>query len=369
MKTSDIVPISLTRRELYDLVWTAPMAEAAARLGISRTWLTKICHRADVPYPNRIYWELAASGKRPSRPPLLRAKADEVIVLRPRTRLRHPDGAEEAAGEPTAHRPGRLHPILTAWREELLWRREEQMRRQPWVKPEAPPAEFDRRRFFILDQLIRELEARGHDIRRALGASARLCLNIDARLFEISLTGESVLPRPDEAGEAPEARDKPWLAPMPTTRLVLEMASVSDPQAGERWAEEAEAPLEGRLGEIVEGAHALIRRSDVHQVRQLVSVAAPDKDQVGDPEGQRWQALSQLAAHWAAVDNVRRLVERLKRSALKRQGALSAQQAAWLEWAEGRIAESSVEPEMDELIAAIEEAAPAARRVKRSKSR
>jgi hypothetical protein len=367
VKTSDIVPISLTRRELYDLVWTAPMAEAAARLGISRTWLTKICHRADVPYPNRTYWELQASGKRPAMPPLLKAQADEVIVLRPRARLRHPDGAEET-GETAAHRPGRLHPILTAWREELLWRREEQMRRQPWVKPEAPPAEFERRRFFILDQLIRELESRGHDIRRAVAASARLCLNIDARLFEVSLSGESVPPRAAEVRETADAADKPWLAPMPTTRLVLEIASVSDPQTGERWVEEADAPLEGRLGEIVEGAHELIRRSEAHHVRQLVSLT-PDDPHAGDPEGQRWQALSRLAAHWAAVDSVRRLIERLKRSALERQGALTPQQAAWLEWAEGRIAESSVEPEMDELIAAIEEAAPTGRRAKRSKSR
>lgn len=74
---------SLTRRELYDRVWVAPMAKVAAELGLSGGGLAKICDRLLIPYPPRGHWARAKAGRVSERPPLPVAPeaADEAILL------------------------------------------------------------------------------------------------------------------------------------------------------------------------------------------------------------------------------------------------------------------------------------------------
>jgi hypothetical protein len=44
------------REELYKLVWTAPVSEAAKKLSVSDVGLAKLCRRAAMPLPGRGYW-------------------------------------------------------------------------------------------------------------------------------------------------------------------------------------------------------------------------------------------------------------------------------------------------------------------------
>jgi hypothetical protein len=53
----------LTRRAIYDLVWSRPMTKVANELGISDVALKKICGRHRVPTPSRGYWAKKAAGK------------------------------------------------------------------------------------------------------------------------------------------------------------------------------------------------------------------------------------------------------------------------------------------------------------------
>ncbi|MBW7934320.1 MAG: hypothetical protein H3C62_12105, partial [Gemmatimonadaceae bacterium] len=61
---------TLTREELYELVWTEPMQTLAARFGISDVALKKRCVRMRIPTPHRGYWAKKAVGKSPKRPVL-----------------------------------------------------------------------------------------------------------------------------------------------------------------------------------------------------------------------------------------------------------------------------------------------------------
>jgi AcrR family transcriptional regulator len=63
-------PIALSRRELYQRVWSEPLAVVAKQLGVSANGVAKICNRLLVPYPSRGYWAKANVGKAPARPPL-----------------------------------------------------------------------------------------------------------------------------------------------------------------------------------------------------------------------------------------------------------------------------------------------------------
>lgn len=58
---------SLTRRELYDLVWSMPMTKLAAEFGISDVGLKKVCDRHRIPTPTRGYWAKLEAGQKPKQ--------------------------------------------------------------------------------------------------------------------------------------------------------------------------------------------------------------------------------------------------------------------------------------------------------------
>jgi hypothetical protein len=73
----------LSRKELYELVWSEPMKTLSARFGISDVALKKTCERAAIPTPDRGYWAKKEAGKStpqvglPERPVGMN---DEVVV-------------------------------------------------------------------------------------------------------------------------------------------------------------------------------------------------------------------------------------------------------------------------------------------------
>jgi hypothetical protein len=53
----------LSRKALYDLVWSEPMKTVSARFGVSDVALKKTCARAGIPTPDRGYWAKKDAGK------------------------------------------------------------------------------------------------------------------------------------------------------------------------------------------------------------------------------------------------------------------------------------------------------------------
>jgi integrase len=53
----------LKREDLHKLVWTAPVSEIAARIGISNVGLAKTCRRAAIPLPGRGYWAKVSADR------------------------------------------------------------------------------------------------------------------------------------------------------------------------------------------------------------------------------------------------------------------------------------------------------------------
>jgi hypothetical protein len=73
--------LSLTRKQLYDMVWSTPMLRLARTFQCSSTWLARICRESAVPVPPRGYWAKKRAGKAARRLPLRRsADPDEVVV-------------------------------------------------------------------------------------------------------------------------------------------------------------------------------------------------------------------------------------------------------------------------------------------------
>lgn len=74
-------PVTLTRKELYDKVWSQPVQTLAKEYGISDVGLKKICKRRDIPTPGLGYWAKVAHGKTVRRTPLPPAKPEQSNVI------------------------------------------------------------------------------------------------------------------------------------------------------------------------------------------------------------------------------------------------------------------------------------------------
>jgi hypothetical protein len=174
----------LSRKKLYDLVWSEPMRNLSERLGISDVALKKTCARAGIPTPDRGYWAKKEAGKEtfqallPMRPP---GMDDEVSIASGGNRSYHYWNMEEIVGFVGAppqygeaiesvrariaetvdhvavpHKIRTWHPTIDRLLKEDEKRREKQLTDpypMSWDKPvfDAP---FERRRLRVLNSLF-----------------------------------------------------------------------------------------------------------------------------------------------------------------------------------------------------------------------
>ena len=64
------VGLTVSRKALYELVWSEPMLKVAARFGVSSSYMARVCTLLNVPRPERGYWAKLTVGKAPTQPAL-----------------------------------------------------------------------------------------------------------------------------------------------------------------------------------------------------------------------------------------------------------------------------------------------------------
>lgn len=74
---------TLTREELYELVWTTPLKTLAVRYHVSSVDLARVCERLAIPRPTQGHWARLLHNHEIKRPPLspLTSGAPESIAL------------------------------------------------------------------------------------------------------------------------------------------------------------------------------------------------------------------------------------------------------------------------------------------------
>ena len=100
--------ITLTREELYEMVWKEPIQTVATRYHLSDRGLAKACIRLRVPIPGRGFWQKKAAGKelwRPRLPTLLPTSLPQERQFTVRTEAA-PTAAATRCWPPTSA-PGR----------------------------------------------------------------------------------------------------------------------------------------------------------------------------------------------------------------------------------------------------------------------
>jgi len=74
---------TVSREELYALVWEKPMSKLSSEYGISDVGLAKICKRMEIPRPPRGYWAKLDAGRAPPKPKLKKLSKEglsEVVI-------------------------------------------------------------------------------------------------------------------------------------------------------------------------------------------------------------------------------------------------------------------------------------------------
>lgn len=59
------IEITMTRRQLYDMVWKEPLSQLSKKYKISDNGLRKVCRSMKVPFPRYGYWQMVKYGKKP----------------------------------------------------------------------------------------------------------------------------------------------------------------------------------------------------------------------------------------------------------------------------------------------------------------
>lgn len=97
---------TVSREELYELVWSKPATQLAQEYGVSDVGLAKVCKKLEVPRPAVGYWQRLRAGKNPARPELpplseyglSRASIDPQSFS---TQIARPSKPEETISGPT----------------------------------------------------------------------------------------------------------------------------------------------------------------------------------------------------------------------------------------------------------------------------
>ena len=102
----------ITREELYELVWSAPMIKVGEKFKVSGSYMARVCSTLRVPRPERGYWAKLTVGKAPEKPRLPDAQPGDQLSWSQGEVLPAPRRARLVAVQPRPPR-GKLTRAVT----------------------------------------------------------------------------------------------------------------------------------------------------------------------------------------------------------------------------------------------------------------
>jgi hypothetical protein len=278
MKTTTV-----TRKQLYDLVWSEPMRRLAIRHGISDVGLAKICRKHDIPRPPRGYWAKKEFGKAPLQVRLPNPSNDCPILLRDpeECRISSPalrgvveqKKAEEEKQEAKIEVAESLrgaHALVSQANQELQVAKTDE--HHLIVPPEGTLLDIRvskaslRRALLIMDALLKALEQRGYEV-----ASGPVVQILDVRVrFSITEALDTQREQPkdhDLDGRYEFGHSRFNTKRIPSGRLALHIADADAYWASgcrKSWRDAQKWQVEERLNQFVAGLVGFAARKKEH---------------------------------------------------------------------------------------------------------
>jgi hypothetical protein len=357
--------VTLSRKELYDLVWSEPMMRLARRYGISDVGLAKICRKCDIPRPPRGYWAKKQVGKAPRQNRLPHPEEELKIELRDPAdcRIVSPELQNEVVQKISEEKQSELkievadhlrgsHSLVSQANQELQTAKTNE--NNLIILPEKAVLDIHvskgclRRSLLIMDALLKGLEQRGYQV--SAGPTVEI-LGIAVR-FGISEPLQTIREEADEAdlnGSYSFMHSRFTRKLSPSGKLVLRIDGWAD-GCRQTWRDGGKHPLEDRLNSFVSGLieHAARQKErqiererkaqaerEAQQRRQEEAKRRAKKRALIKAERVRVDALIEKSTQWQQSQNLRRYIEAEKQKYLASHTAieLESEFSRWLEWA------------------------------------
>jgi hypothetical protein len=356
---------TLTREELYALVWSEPIQKIAPRYGLSDRGFGKMCARYEIPVPPRGWWAKKAAGKRLKQPPLpplndpylQKIRFDktprEIAANQPAPEV-HPLIAfeQDAPNRISVPTEGELTNPLVLKTQRLLNR----AKRDADGLIAAPAAALHihasralhERSLRIMQALLAAFEARGFAVTQT-AEGARVNILEESLGFGIEEGTKKVEHATTFTEQKLIDRGMGWQVPkhdtVPNGMLTFVITNVS--ALRQRWSEAPTRPLEGSLNKFIIGlvraalglkrqrAEAERRereRQEEERKRQEEARRLEEAERAWREEQARVERLIRLEAVWTRNQKLRELVSALRQ--VLGEVETESELGKWLSWAE-----------------------------------
>ncbi len=330
---------TVTRKDLFNLVWSEPMTRLAARYGLSDVALRKKCVKHKIPTPGVGHWAKLAAGHRVTRPKLPKSKGPDLIHLEPL--IRSPTG-DPTPPVPEVEVPSKLtdpHAAVTFLKSRLEGSATDKYGRltggHDWthcLRPKCLP-----RLLRLLQGLFLALEDRGHQVKVGprskhsqspdvlmLVHGQELLLRVEERLRkkERPLTKEekdwhrTSVSFSNTMGRPPPKETKRWVY-YPDGDLVLRTLKHWQYPGKETWSDTTHKKLEEQLGKVILGLEGIaLYYREVQEAEQRAH-ATRIKEERARVRPQRMKKYEQLltenlhemADNWAKAKQLRAFLD------------------------------------------------------------
>jgi hypothetical protein len=258
--------IRLTRSELHQRVWAAPIKKVAQELGVSASSLANACRKHTIPLPSVGHWTKVEVGHKITPTPLLTEPgANEVVQIQVRERL-SPDLATVAAEhQPQVPIPQELSHALALRTEKLLASGKEDDRKLLVPKAGTAPHLLVSRQQLpralrIMNALLIALEEQGHATLWPKKEGDHLAVDINGETVAVSL--QEILDG-DPHVLTPAEEKHPWRAPKWDYKLTgrLRLSIDNPPHSSDRlratWADGRVQIVENCIGDFIVGINVV----------------------------------------------------------------------------------------------------------------
>jgi hypothetical protein len=352
---------TLTREQLYEMVWSKPTTHLAKELGISDVALAKICKKLDVPKPKPGYWQQLGTGIAPAKPPLQSVPAStpgHVVLQGQSTPKRLKEFDPEAAalieelrnGASRIEVSGRLthlHPLVEASRAAFDNGEPDEFER---IRGASGTQHLDiraskktlRRSLLVMDTLVKAIETRGFSVEIAKDDNRSTQAVVGAETVKIALWEE--VRRSENPVPPPDAKDrwKRWSF-APTGTLVLMIDHYGTDGARKRWRDGKRRPLEEQLNDILVGIFTVAetkraeRLEVAEEERRCMEVRLrwERRERFRLAEEARRNALEDAASSWAKSRRLRDFLEACEARMKEEKDSPGREELGdqWLDWA------------------------------------
>jgi hypothetical protein len=350
---------SLTRQELFRLVWSKPATHVAKDFGVPPAVVLKACKILNVPRPTTGHWVRVEHGQSPPPPPLPSpAPKMPTSVMLSDLMTRRPRAAKTAPPSEALHSVPQEEPIkwhLVAQKTRAAFRGGTLDHKygtlqpkpdHPYVWMSVTRGTLDRC-LLMLNRLAVLLEATGFSFVMPAKAGERINLVYTATGTELDFFFKEDVERyerelkPEEKGKDPLFIWNRWLY-RATGRLRLIISEYHPEGARKSWGDGKNTKLEDKLADAVpdfvicaQGKHAFkLEMEEQHRRWEEEARLRREEESRAQKEKDRRDALFGAAKRWRDADTLqafRSACEARWRSATA-DGTLTKPQADWLSW-------------------------------------